>query len=197
MQTGALSCPVNQSGVTPLHNAAFQADERSVRVLIQALLQEKGDINQADNNGMTASHWLTYAANPSNNDGKIASNNSEADGKALRLLLKAKADVMKTDKLGRTPLHWAARNGMQGLVDGLLKYVSHNQFLALLEMQDIHGLTPLRDAEFFKHDTVVVALKTKKHQSSLTKLLLEFLKDVGLLDALIFIIISYSYEELV
>lgn len=196
VQAGSSSCPRTNSGGTPLQCAAFHARERTARFLVRTLLQEGGDIDYTDGFGMTALHWLAYGTNPPKPDAQKDSNVAatpkvqEADEKTLTALLDAKASVMKTDWLGRTPLHWATRNGRQGLVDGLLKHVNDEQFLALFGAPDKDGWTPLHGAAFFKHDAVVVAL-----QRRYTYCCMKSLKCLeGLPETLLLLIIDYEYS---
>ena len=86
----------------PVADAAMHGD----RAAVKALLQQGGDVNAAQGDGMTALHWAAMK-----NDGELA-----------QMLVYAGANVKATTRLGsNTPLVLAARNGNAPVVQVLLK----------------------------------------------------------------------------
>ena len=86
----------------PVADAAMQGD----RAAVKTLLQQGGDVNAAQGDGMTALHWAAMK-----NDAELA-----------QMLVYAGANVKATTRLGaNTPLVIAARNGNAPVVQVLLK----------------------------------------------------------------------------
>ena len=86
----------------PVADAAMQGD----RAAVKALLQQGGDVNAAQGDGMTGLHWAAMK-----NDAELA-----------QMLVYAGANVKATTRLGsNTPLVIAARNGNAPVVHVLLK----------------------------------------------------------------------------
>ncbi|HEY7790857.1 MAG TPA: ankyrin repeat domain-containing protein, partial [Vicinamibacterales bacterium] len=90
-----------QSG-SPVADAAMRSDV----TLVKNLLQQGGDVNAAQGDGMTALHWAALSGN--------------AD--LAQMLLYAGANPNATTRLGGyTPLHVAAKNAHAAVVEALLK----------------------------------------------------------------------------
>jgi uncharacterized protein len=87
--------------VSPIADAAMRGDLVEVRRLIA----DRGDVNAAQGDGMTALHW--------------AADHGDAAMTAALLSAKARVDA-KTRIGGYTPLHLAARAGNVGVVQALL-----------------------------------------------------------------------------
>ena len=86
----------------PVADAAMHGD----RAAVKALLQQGGDVNAAQGDGMTALHWAAMK-----NDAELA-----------QMLVYAGANVKATTRLGsNTPLVLAARNGNAPVVQVLLE----------------------------------------------------------------------------
>jgi len=84
--------PIALVGDMRVADAAMKRDVATVR----ALLQQGGDVNGAQGDGMTALHWAAQ-----NGDAELA-----------QLLLASGAHIMATTRIGRyTPLHVAAQGG--------------------------------------------------------------------------------------
>ena len=85
----------------PLIDAVKSGNRSAVRTLIA----QKGTINLAEPDGMTALHWA------------VAQNNLPV----IDLLLKAGANVKAANRYGVTPLHLAASNANAAIVERLLQ----------------------------------------------------------------------------
>src|SRR5437667_7238386 len=90
------------AGDTRLPEAAMNGD----KVLVQSLLKQKVDVNEAQGDGNTALHWAAY----------------RDDVDMARLLIQAGANANVKTRLGDvTPLQLAATNGSAAIVELLLK----------------------------------------------------------------------------
>ncbi len=96
----ALACgvaPIARAGVSPIADAAMQADVAAVR----ALIGQGADVNAAEGDGMTALHWAA----------------ERGSQELATVLLRAGADPRAETRIGRhTPLHVAAKNGNPAVV---------------------------------------------------------------------------------
>jgi len=96
------SAMVAAQAQAPVADAAMQGD----RAAVKALLQQGGDVNAAQGDGMTGLHWAAMK-----NDAELA-----------QMLVYAGANVKATTRLGsNTPLVVASRNGNAPVVQVLLK----------------------------------------------------------------------------
>ncbi|MDE3156882.1 MAG: ankyrin repeat domain-containing protein [Acidobacteriota bacterium] len=87
---------------SPVADAAMHRDAAAVKTL----LQQGGDVNAAQGDGMTALHWAAL--------------NGDVD--LVQMLVYAGANLDATTRLGGyTPLHLAARDGRAAVVEALLK----------------------------------------------------------------------------
>ena len=92
-----LTAVVGAQSAAPVADAAMNGD----RAAVKTLLQQGGDVNAAQGDGMTALHWAAMK-----NDAELA-----------QMLVYAGANVKATTRLGgNTPLIIAARNGNAGVV---------------------------------------------------------------------------------
>ena len=97
-----LTAVVGAQSAAPVADAAMNGD----RAAVKTLLQQGGDVNAAQGDGMTALHWAAMK-----NDAELA-----------QMLVYAGANVKATTRLGaNTPLIIAARNGNAAVVQALLK----------------------------------------------------------------------------
>ncbi len=97
-----LTAALGAQSAAPVADAAMNGD----RAAVKTLLQQGGDVNAAQGDGMTALHWAAMK-----NDAELA-----------QMLVYAGANVKATTRLGgNTPLIIAARNGNAGVVQALLK----------------------------------------------------------------------------
>jgi ankyrin repeat protein len=95
-----LACPAARGADAPLADAAEKLD----RVRLQALLEQKADVNASQADGMTALHWAVY----------------HDDLETARMLVKAGANVKAANGYGVTPLALACTNGNDEAVALLL-----------------------------------------------------------------------------
>jgi ankyrin repeat protein len=84
----------------PVADAAEQQQGAELR----KLLQQRGDVNASQADGMTALHWAVW----------------HDDAETVRLLIKAGADVKAANRYGVTPLVLACQNGSGEIVELLL-----------------------------------------------------------------------------
>ena len=97
---------VAQSRAEPGRRAVADAAMQGDRTGVKTLLQQGGDVNAAQGDGMTALHWAAMK-----NDAELA-----------QMLVYAGANVKATTRLGaNTPLVIAARNGNAEVVQVLLR----------------------------------------------------------------------------
>src|SRR5215472_4019919 len=100
-------------GCIALHAAAFAATNSPVadaamkgdKTAVQALLEQKADVNAAQPDGATAIQWAAYR-----NDLELAD-----------LLIHARADVKLANRDGATPLWLAAENGSAAMIEKLIE----------------------------------------------------------------------------
>ncbi|XP_071793037.1 uncharacterized protein [Asterias amurensis] len=93
LRSGGKQAIADRSGRLPLHAATYDKDSRSLSALLQTLTI--GDVNEPDNDGMTALHWAAFHNRPEH----------------VQLLMLRGADLYCVDVDGKTPLHWASQNG--------------------------------------------------------------------------------------
>ena len=92
--------PLCRAADSPLADAV----ERSDRSGAAALLAQRVNVNQAQNDGMTALHWAAHLD----------------DLETAKLLLSSKADVNAANHFGVPPLALACMNGNEAMVELLL-----------------------------------------------------------------------------
>ena len=125
-----LSGETNITKRSILHEAAFNADEAAIRIL----LQHGADIMSKDvDSGATALHCSIYKGNEP----------------LIRILLDNDADKEARDKNGQTALHWAARKGRKTAVRLLLDHGSNH------DVKDIVGKTALHWATWNGEEEIV------------------------------------------
>ncbi|XP_038070597.1 uncharacterized protein LOC119739656 isoform X2 [Patiria miniata] len=93
LRSGGKQAIADRSGRLPLHAATYDKDSRSLSALLQTLTI--GDVNEPDNDGMTALHWAAFHNRPEH----------------VQLLMLRGGDLFSVDVDGKTPLHWASQNG--------------------------------------------------------------------------------------
>ena len=94
--------PVHARGEAPVADAAMRGDT----TLVRSLLQQGGDVNAAQGDGMTALHWTAM----------------RGPAAQARMLVVAGGRVDATTRNGNyTPLHLASRNGQAGVAAVLLE----------------------------------------------------------------------------
>ncbi len=81
------------------------AVERGDKAAAQKLIDQRADVNLAQNDGATALHWAVF----------------HSDKAMVDLLLKAGANPKAANREGSTPLWLACINGDSGIIDSLLK----------------------------------------------------------------------------
>ncbi len=120
-------------------SALIQAVKRHDRTAVNALLDQRADVNAVEGDGSTALHWAAEAddvamidllleagATPTAPNRfnvtplELASNNGNAA--AIERLVKAGADPNAFSREGQTPLMTAARNGRVAAVEALLAH---------------------------------------------------------------------------
>lgn len=112
-------------GDTPLHASASSGSEACVRILLNALKENKGTVNPRNSMGMTPVHLSMNAA-------------------VLSLLYEAGADLTAVDKSDRSALFVAAAMNRKECVEFLLDCLDGDD--DALYMQDSRGDTPLHAA---------------------------------------------------
>src|SRR5579871_1966371 len=122
-------------GTASIVDAVKKGDEAAV----QALIQQKADVNAAEPDGTTALQWAAYSD----------------DLKTVDLLLRSGAKVNAANDLGATPLWLASQNGSKPMVARLLN-AGANPNAALLS-----GETPLMVAARGGYPEVVEQLLAK------------------------------------
>ncbi len=91
------------AGAAPVR--LIEAVKAADKAAIQALLQQRVDVNAAEPDGATALHWAARA-----NDLQTA-----------EMLIRAGANVKAANRYGVTPLYLACTNGNAALIETLLK----------------------------------------------------------------------------
>jgi len=96
------------AGPTPAaaDNALIEAVKKADKVAVQALLQQRTDVNQPEVDGTTALHWAAQ----------------KDDSALVTMLLGAGAHVSPSNRYGVTPLSVACINGNAAIVEALLKH---------------------------------------------------------------------------
>ncbi|KAI1853351.1 hypothetical protein JX266_002057 [Neoarthrinium moseri] len=114
----------DDSGFTILHNFVLHWGSRKEKSLLWLLLQSDIDVDQLDDDGMTAMHHATNSHNL----------------EVLWLLVERGANPNVTNHQGRSVLHTAAQQGQVATMFALL------QSRCQLDLQDNNGQTPLHIA---------------------------------------------------
>lgn len=111
-----------KSGITPLHQAAYDNDKQQ----LAALLHAKADPNMQDNNGWVPLHDAAMKGHT----------------QIVSMLIQADADVNIQDKqYGYTPLHDAARKGHTDIIQLLLNAGART------DLRNLENHTPKECAE--------------------------------------------------
>ncbi len=92
----------DQSGLAPLHTAAWQGHV----IVARFLLENGGDPDVRDNTGLTPLHWAALFGHKA----------------VAELLLSHGANLQATDSDGATPLYMAAKKGFRSVVEVLLAH---------------------------------------------------------------------------
>ena len=104
-------------GVTALHVAAMHHQGDVARIL----LENGADPNLADRTGHTALHHTCQTFDENRVDRDVLRRKTEADReKCAEVLLSFNADADQLDGERRPPLAYACRNGIEGMIRGLL-----------------------------------------------------------------------------
>ncbi len=102
----AALCCTALLGAASSDSPVADAAQRHDTAVVKTLLQQGGDVNAAQGDGMTALHWAAL-------DGNLD---------LVQMLIYAGGDVGATTRLGAyTPLHMAAKNAHPDVVEALLK----------------------------------------------------------------------------
>lgn len=125
----------DNDGRTALHLATSHPGSKCLAAIVRRL--KPHNLNQPDNEKMTALHWSAYNNTPDN----------------VRLLLKAGADIVLTDRDGKTTLHWTANNQDDSTVKTLLELAP-----TVVNLRDSEGRTALHLAVAAGNVPVVEAL---------------------------------------
>ena len=147
----AIYLTVLNAANSPVADAAMKGDKAAV----QALIQQKADVNVPQADGATALQWAAYRndldiadlliaakadVKAPNHDGATALRLASINGSAamIQKLLKAGADANETSPNGETPLMFAARNGSVEAIKVLL-----DQKANVNAKEKLRGTTPL------------------------------------------------------
>ncbi|XP_032218348.2 inversin [Nematostella vectensis] len=125
----------DKEGRTPLHFAASYNSCKCLNLLLKTA--GKGEVDDPDNNSMTALHWGASFGN----------------GDHVKLLLKYKASITAQDSEKKTPLHWAATNQNASVVKLILE-----QSTEMINWPDTEGRTALHLAVSQQNEAVIRAL---------------------------------------
>ncbi|XP_071480978.1 uncharacterized protein [Diadema antillarum] len=93
LRHGAKQTVADKSGRLPIHAATCAKESRTLSALLQSLSVD--EVNEPDNEGMTALHWAAFHNRPEH----------------IQLLMLRGGDIYRTDIDEKTPLHWASQNG--------------------------------------------------------------------------------------
>lgn len=144
LRSGAKQTMCDKAGRTPLHAATYDTDNsndhsasRTMSLLLQTLSVQ--DINQKDNEGMTALHWSSFHNRPEH----------------VQLLLAKGADIFVQDIDGKTALHWAGQNGSIACCTILLK---SQEAETLVNIADNTGKTTVHFAAAAGHAAIIKEL---------------------------------------
>jgi len=162
----AIYLTVLNAANSPVADAAMKGDKAAV----QALIQQKADVNVAQADGATAIQWAAYrndldiadlliAAKANvktpNHDGATALRLASINGSAamIQKLLKAGADANEASPNGETPLMFAARNGNVEAIKVLI-----DQKADVNAKEKLRGTTPLMWAAEQSHPEAIKVL---------------------------------------
>ncbi|KAL3864279.1 hypothetical protein ACJMK2_005975 [Sinanodonta woodiana] len=134
LRHGARQSICDKFGRTPLQAATYNENPSSLETLLQNLTVDQ--INQTDNEKMTALHWAAFHNRPTH----------------VRRLLECGANVLKTDVDGKTALHWAAQNGSKGCCS---MFLTHKMRQEILKGKDNMGKTAVHFAAAAGHADIV------------------------------------------
>ncbi len=119
---------IDEYGRTPLHYACLKGDDE----LVQKLVEEKADINLADDNGMTPLHFAAQ----------------ERRIEIVELLLRAGADPNRYDAHGNGPLFTAVMNSRDTGFEGVRLFLKYG---ADRHHKNKHGRSSLDMATTIAH----------------------------------------------
>jgi len=162
----AIYLTVLNAANSPVADAAMKGDKAAV----QALIQQKADVNIPQADGATAIQWAAYRndldiadlliaakadVKTPNHDGATALRLASINGSAgmIQKLLKAGADANEASPNGETPLMFAARNGNPEAVKLLI-----DQKANVNAKEKLRGTTPLMWAAEQSHPEAIKLL---------------------------------------
>ncbi|KAK3590180.1 hypothetical protein CHS0354_041236 [Potamilus streckersoni] len=134
LRHGARQSICDKFGRTPLQAATYNENPSSLETLLQNLTVDQ--VNQTDNEKMTALHWAAFHNRPTH----------------VRRLLECGANVMKQDIDGKTALHWAAQNGSKGCCS---LFLTHKMRWEILHGKDNMGKTAVHFAAAAGHADIL------------------------------------------
>ena len=126
----------NYNGQTPLHKAAEKRGYSEIEQVMQSLIKEGANVNQADNNGESPLHAAAC----------------HGDAAIIQFLINAGADAKKTDYKGRTPLHGVSFGDKAAAIQALIKAGAD------VNQADKNGETPLHSAARYGDAAIIQAL---------------------------------------
>ena len=176
----------NSQGTTPLHVAAMKGHIALMKILMDfgadpSTYTSEGDnvlhLSLMEGRGEVVKFLLERRfvprlnVNSENKNGasplSIAAEKSDID--SIDLLIKAGAHAHKTNKKSRSPLHYAAKNGNVKVARTLMKPLTQEQRVELINRKTSEGYTALHIAtgqqhvDFVKYDLLSLCQKCTQH----------------------------------